>query len=111
MDNDTSCTVLDSRRPHELVEQRNDSGSETICEDEYNELTEEDEDEDEDEDENETENDSTPSGDDSDGENEEIPLSRLSSEIQTFLQQNPQISKNFEIHSKIGEGLYHHSNV
>src|SRR6202022_5059111 len=96
MDNDTSCTVLDSRRPHELVEQRNDSGSETICEDEYNELTEEDEDEDE----NETENDSTPSGDDSDGESEEIPLSRLSSEIQTFLQQNPQISKNFEIRSE-----------
>jgi hypothetical protein len=109
MDNDTSCTVLDSRRPHDLIEQRNDSGSETICDDEDNELTEEDEDEDEDE--NATENDSTPSGDNSDGESEEIPLSRLSSEIQTFLQQNPQISKNFEIHSKIGEGILYDSNV
>jgi hypothetical protein len=77
------------------------SGSETIL-DEDEEMTEE---EVQDDDGNGTDASSIHSADNSDASSEEIPFSHLSSDIQSFMQQFPEVPEQFQILSKIGEGI------
>jgi cell division control protein 7 len=93
-----------ARVDEQVPERKGGSGSETICDEEDEEMTEEYEQAEEQEDRTDTDASSTRS-EESDGDSEEIPLSYRSPEIQKFLQQFPEISQHFQILSKIGEGI------
>jgi hypothetical protein len=80
------------------------SGSETIL-DEDEEMTEEEQEQVQDDDGNGNDASSIRSEDNSDAGSEEIPFSHLSSDIQSFMEQFPEVPEQFQIVSKIGEGM------